>query len=186
MEPNTMVTLAKMGAAAALGIAAMGSALGCGTAGMSAITMWKKAYAQGKSALFTLLVFVGAPISQTIYGMLLMNFILSKAAESGFTNWGGCLGAGIFGGLGMMASAWYQGKSAAVACDALGETGKGMVNYPVSQKRLGVSESCWREDQQQGQFFNVHLAGPVAWGARYRGNRGPVRSRVLHDAGIVG
>mgnify|MGYP000862632799 CR=1 FL=1 len=34
----------------------------------------------------------------------------------------------------MMASAWYQGKSAAVACDALGETGKGMVNYPVSQK----------------------------------------------------
>ena len=101
MEPNTMVTLAKMGAAAALGIAAMGSALGCGTAGMSAITMWKKAYAQGKSALFTLLVFVGAPISQTIYGMLLMNFILSKAAESGFTNWGGCLagGSGQLGGV---------------------------------------------------------------------------------------
>ena len=118
MEPNTMVTLAKMGAAAALGIAAMGSALGCGTAGMSAITMWKKAYAQGK--------------------MLLMNFILSKAAESGFTNWGGCLGAGIFGGLGMMASAWYQGKSAAVACDALGETGKGMVNYLMV---LGIVET---------------------------------------------
>ena len=105
-----MVTLAKMGAAAALGIAAMGSALGCGTAG----------------------------ISQTIYGMLLMNFILSKAAEQGFTNWGGCLGAGIFGGLGMMASAWYQGKSAAVACDALGETGKGMVNYLMV---LGIVET---------------------------------------------
>ncbi|WP_233247815.1 MULTISPECIES: hypothetical protein [unclassified Fibrobacter] len=74
------------GAAAALGISAMGSALGCGTAGMSAITMWKKAYAQGKNALFTLLVFVGTPISQTIYGMLLMNFILNKAAESGFTS----------------------------------------------------------------------------------------------------
>ena len=86
----------------------------------------------------------------------------------------------------MMASAWYQGKSAAVACDALGETGKGMVNYPVSQKRLGVSESCWREDQQQGHFFNVHLAGPVAWGARYRGNRRTVRHGVLDDAGIVG
>ena len=66
----------------------------------------------------------------------------------------------------MWKKAYAQGKSAAVACDALGETGKGMVNYPVSQKRLGVSESCWREDQQQGQFFNVHLAGPVAWGAR--------------------
>ena len=140
MEPNTMVTLAKMGAA--LGIAAMGSALGCGTAGMSAITMWKKAYAQGKSALFTLLVFVGAPISQTIYGMLLMNFILSSidaAVQGGAAvNWGGCLGAGIFGGLGMMASAWYQGKSAAVACDALGETGKGMVNYLMV---LGIVET---------------------------------------------
>ena len=142
MEPNTMVTLAKMGAAAALGIAAMGSALGCGTAGMSAITMWKKAYAQGKTALFTLLVFVGAPISQTIYGMLLMNFILSSidaAVQGGAAvNWGGCLGAGIFGGLGMMASAWYQGKSAAVACDALGETGKGMVNYLMV---LGIVET---------------------------------------------
>ena len=120
----------------------MGSALGCGTAGMSAITMWKKAYAQGKSALFTLLVFVGAPISQTIYGMLLMNFILSSidaAVQGGAAvNWGGCLGAGIFGGLGMMASAWYQGKSAAVACDALGETGKGMVNYLMV---LGIVET---------------------------------------------
>ncbi len=129
MDQQTIVTLAKMGAAAALGIGAMGSALGCGTAGMAAISVWKKAYAQGKGALFTLLVFVGAPISQTIYGMLLMNFILNAATASGFTNWGGCLGAGIFGGLGLMASAWYQGKSAAVACDALGETGKGMVNY---------------------------------------------------------
>ena len=120
----------------------MGSALGCGTAGMSAITMWKKAYAQGKSALFTLLVFVGAPISQTIYGMLLMNFILSSidaAVQGGAAvNSGGCLGTGIFGGLGMMASAWYQGKSAAVACDALGETGKGMVNYLMV---LGIVET---------------------------------------------
>ena len=138
MDQQTIVTLAKMGAAAALGIGAMGSALGCGTAGMAAISVWKKAYAQGKGALLTLLVFVGAPISQTIYGMLLMNFILNYAQASGFTNWGGCLGAGIFGGLGLMASAWYQGKSAAVACDALGETGKGMVNYLMV---LGIVET---------------------------------------------
>ena len=137
MEPNTMVTLAKMGAAAALGIAAMGSALGCGTAGMSAITMWKKAYAQGKSALFTLLVFVGAPISQTIYGMLLMMFILNKS-QAAPGNWAAYLGVGIFGGIGMMASAWYVGKSAADACNALGETGKGLVNYLMV---LGVGET---------------------------------------------
>lgn len=138
MDQQTMVTLAKMGAAAALGISAIGSALGCGTAGMSAIAVWKKAYAQGKSALFTLLVFVGAPISQTIYGMLLMNLILSAANKADFTNWGACLGAGIFGGMGMMASAWFQGKAGAVGCDALGETGKGMVNYLMV---LGIVET---------------------------------------------
>ena len=142
MDQAQLLTLAKLGAVAALGLAAFGSALGCGTAGMAAIGAWKKAYAQGKSALFTLLVFVGAPISQTIYGMLLMHFILSSidaAVQGGAAvNWGGCLGAGIFGGLGMMASAWYQGKSAAVACDALGETGKGMVNYLMV---LGIVET---------------------------------------------
>ena len=42
MDQQTIVTLAKMGAAAALGIGAMGSALGCGTAGMAAISVWKK------------------------------------------------------------------------------------------------------------------------------------------------
>ena len=138
MDNAQLLALARRGAVAALGLAAVGSALGCGTAGMAAIGAWKKAYLKGKNALFTLLIFVGAPIAQTIYGMLLMNFILSKAAENGFTNWGGCLGAGIFGGLGMMASAWYQGKSAAVACDALGETGKGMVNYLMV---LGIVET---------------------------------------------
>ena len=138
MDQNTMITLSKLGAVAALGLAAVGSALGCGTAGMAAIGAWKKAYLKGKNALFTLLIFVGAPIAQTIYGMLLMNFILNYAQASGFTNWGGCLGAGIFGGLGLMASAWYQGKSAAVACDALGETGKGMVNYLMV---LGIVET---------------------------------------------
>ena len=113
MEPNTMVTLA--------------------TVSQKATQRKRVVLAREQPK-----VFVGAPISQTIYGMLLMNFILSKAAESGFTNWGGCLGAGIFGGLGMMASAWYQGKSAAVACDALGETGKGMVNYLMV---LGIVET---------------------------------------------
>ncbi|NLO24120.1 MAG: V-type ATP synthase subunit K [Fibrobacter sp.] len=129
MEQNTMIALGNMGAMAALGIAAVGSALGTGIAGSAAIGVWKKAYAQGKSALFTLLVFVGVPISQTIYGMLLMNSILAAVKSTGGANWGAALGAGIFGGLGMAFSAWYQGRAAANASDALGETGKGMANY---------------------------------------------------------
>ena len=39
------------------------------------------------------------------------------------------LGAGIAGGIAMGLSAWFQGRAAAVACDAFGETGKGFGNY---------------------------------------------------------
>lgn len=138
MDQQTITTLAKMGAAAALGLSAVGSAMGCSTAGIAAIGAWKKAYLKGKSALFTLLVFVGAPIAQTIYGMLLMNSILSAVAKPNFTNWAACLGVGIFGGLGIMISAWYVGKAAANASNALGETGKGLVN---SLMVLGVGET---------------------------------------------
>ena len=127
MDQTQFLTLAKLGAVAALGLAAVGSALGCGTAGMAAIGAWKKAYLKGKNALFTLLIFVGAPIAQTIYGMLLMMFILNKS-QAAPGNWAA----------GMMASAWYVGKSAADACNALGETGKGLVNYLMV---LGVGET---------------------------------------------
>ena len=37
MDQAQLLTLAKLGAVAALGLAAVGSALGCGTAGMAAI-----------------------------------------------------------------------------------------------------------------------------------------------------
>ena len=143
MDQNMLITLSKLGAVAALGLAAVGSALGCGTAGMAAIGAWKKAYLKGKNALFTLLIFVGAPIAQTIYGMLLMLYILGKISPEGGTDptasmWAAYLGVGIFGGIGMLASAWYVGKSAANACNALGEIGKGLVNYLMV---IGVGEN---------------------------------------------
>ena len=143
MDQNMMITLSKLGAVAALGLSAVGSALGCGTAGMAAIGAWKKAYLKGKNALFTLLIFVGAPIAQTIYGMLLMMYILGKINPDGGVDptgamWAAYLGVGLFGGIGIAASAWYVGKSAANACSALGETGKGLVNYLMV---LGVGET---------------------------------------------
>ena len=56
---------------ASLGLAAMGSALGTGTAGMAALGAWKKCFIQNRPAPFILIAFVGAPLSQTIYGMIL-------------------------------------------------------------------------------------------------------------------
>jgi len=137
MEIQTMKTLGEMGATAALGISAVGSAIGIGIAGSSAIGAWKKAYAQGKSALFTLLVFVGAPMSQTIYGMIMLIFI-NNAVQLNPENWAAYLGAGIFGGMGMAVSAWFQGRAGAAAADALNETGKGFANYLMV---LGVVET---------------------------------------------
>lgn len=78
MTQEMMIALGKAGAAAAMALAAVGSALGTGAAGMAAIGAWKKCYAQNKAAPFQLLVFIGAPLTQTIYGMILMNNIVAK------------------------------------------------------------------------------------------------------------
>ena len=58
-----------------LAFAAIGSAFGTGFAGMAAVGAWKKAFSQNKAAPFILVAFVGAPLSQTIYGMILRNAI---------------------------------------------------------------------------------------------------------------
>jgi len=80
MDPALLSGLGKAGGAAAIAFAAVGSALGTGAAGMAAIGGWKKCYAQNKSAPFQLLVFIGAPLTQTIYGMILMRQIVSKCS----------------------------------------------------------------------------------------------------------
>jgi len=62
-----------LGLGLVLGLSACGSAAGVGVAGMAAIGAWKKKYSQNKPAAFMLLAFVGAPLTQTIYGMIVMN-----------------------------------------------------------------------------------------------------------------
>jgi V/A-type H+/Na+-transporting ATPase subunit K len=138
MDQQTAVTLGKLGAATVFGLAAVGSALGSGAAGPAAIGAWKKCYAQNKSAPFILLVFAGAPMSQTIYGMILMNQMVALCNAAGFANWGAMLGAGLFGGLAIGASAYYQGVAGAAGADALAETGKGFGNYLIV---LGMLET---------------------------------------------
>ena len=138
MEASTMMALGKAGGAAALGLAAVGSSIGAGVAGASAIGAWKKCYAQSKAAPFILITFIGAPLSQTIYGMILMNSMVNLSNASGFTNWGAMIGAGVFGGLGMGASAWLQGVAGAAAADAMADTGKGFGNYLMV---LGIIET---------------------------------------------
>lgn len=112
------------GAACVLGIAAIGSAIGIGCAGQAAIGAWKRCYMNNKPAPFILTVFAGAPLTQTIYGFLLMQNMIYSAKDGAFL-----LALGIFSGLAMAASAVFQGKAGAAGSDALGETGKGFAQY---------------------------------------------------------
>ncbi|MCK5805459.1 MAG: V-type ATP synthase subunit K [Lentisphaeria bacterium] len=138
MEAATMQALTQAGAFSAIGFAAVGSALGTGAAGASAVGAWKKCYANGKPAPFQLAVFAGAPLSQTIYGMILMFLISAKATPETAAFWPAFLIMGIVSGLGMGFSAWMQGKAAAGACDAFAETGDGFTNYLMA---LGIIET---------------------------------------------
>jgi V/A-type H+-transporting ATPase subunit K len=138
-----------LGVGSALAFAAMGSALGSGTCGMAAVGAWKKAFVQNKPAPFLLVAFVGAPLTQTIYGLILMN-ALDAAAQAGQNPWL-LIGSGVFGGIAMGFSAWFQGKAGAVASDALAETGKGFGNYLLV---LGLVETV-------ALFVMVFLLGVV-------------------------
>ena len=125
-----------IGMAAALGLSALGSALGTGAASLSAVGGWKKCYANGKPAPFIMVAFSGAPLTQTIYGFLLMNFISAAAAAGQDAMI--LLGSGVFGGLAIGLSAGMQGRAAAAASDALAETGKGTANYFIV---IGIVET---------------------------------------------
>ena len=125
-----------IGLVLALCLSAMGSGFGIGAAAVSAVGGWKKCYANGKPAPFMMVAFTGAPLTQTIYGFLLMNFI--NSALKGGVDQLLALFIGAFGGLVIGLSAFFQGKCAASACDALGETGKGTSNYLIV---IGIIET---------------------------------------------
>jgi V/A-type H+/Na+-transporting ATPase subunit K len=119
-----------------LALAAVGSGMGSGAAGMAAVGAWKKAYMQNKVAPFIIIAFVGAPLSQTIYGMILRNAI--QAARLPPESYLYQILLGGVCGLAMGVSAYSQGLCGAKACDALAETGKGFGNYMMV---VGITET---------------------------------------------
>ena len=124
------------GAIACLGLSAAGSAFGTGFAATAAVGAWKKCYAANKPAPFLLLSFVGAPITQTLYGMILMFLMLGKTNVEGAGV--PCLVLGVFAGLGIGISALFQGRAGAAACDSQAETNQGFTNYLAA---LGIVET---------------------------------------------
>jgi len=122
----------------AVALAAIGSSIGTGYAGAAAIGAWKKCYQQGKPAPFLLMALVGAPLSQTIYAMIMMIIIKGKIMNHP-EHMPIYLAIGLVGGLAQMTSAIFQGRAAAGGCVSYSETGQGFAN---SLMVLGVIETC--------------------------------------------
>ncbi len=119
-----------------LSLAAAGSALGSGVAAMAAIGVMRRKLAEGGKAPFTLFIFVGAPLSQLFYGMIFnTNLVAANLPPESYVFQ---IVMGLGAGLAMGMSAFLQGRAGARACDALGETGKGLGGYIMA---IGVIES---------------------------------------------
>jgi len=127
------------GAVACLALSGLGSAIGTGFAAAGAIGAWKKCYAQNRPAPFLLLAYVGAPITQTLYGMILMFTMIGTVTKGALPGAGiAMLVLGIFAGLGIGMSAIFQGRAGGCSADAQGETGQGFTNNLAA---LGIVET---------------------------------------------
>lgn len=110
-----------------LAIASIGSAIGTGIAGMAAIGAWKKMITSGQKAATALLIFVGAPLSQVIYGMILKNAIADANLAPDSYIWQVIIG--LVAGAAMAGSAIFQGKTGARACDAIASGASDVAKY---------------------------------------------------------
>lgn len=129
------MNLGLLGTALAMGIAALGSAIGIGIAGQASIGAWKKCYMNNKTAPFILTVFAGAPLTQTIYGFLLMQQLKASTADPAFL-----FGIGIASAIAMAFSAIFQGKAGAAGADALAETRQRF--FAIYNRRRSLRNGC--------------------------------------------
>ena len=125
---------AEIGISASFILAAIGSVLGAYMAGTAAIGAWKKCYMENKPAPFVMVAFAGSPLTNIIYGYIVMNQLDLSERLSVFQ----LFYMGIFAGLILLGSAYAQARCAAYASEALAETGQGFGNFIMI---IGVCET---------------------------------------------
>ncbi|MBF0117295.1 MAG: V-type ATP synthase subunit K [Desulfobacterales bacterium] len=99
----------------------IGSSLGIKAAATAAAGAWASEGKAGKKLSFQYIIMVAAPISQTLYAMILMNAMLDKAVTS--SNMTLLLGTAIGCGVIELFSAFYQGVIGAAGVRCLNENG---------------------------------------------------------------
>lgn len=146
--------LSETGGVMALGLAALGSAIGIGLAGQAAAGAWAKEARAGRRLSFSYIILLGMPISQTLYAMIVMNNMRRVFANSEImvSDAGLLFGIGLATGLGEMLSAWMQGLVGAAGIRALSEgEGKGFAFIIIA---MGIVETV-------GIFTMVFLLGMI-------------------------
>ena len=126
--------IGQLGIFASFGLASLGSALGVGVVGTVTIGAWKKCFMQNKPVPFILVAFAGVPITNVIYGFILM----TSLAGSVILNDAQLCFLGIFGGLGIGVAGFTQALCASCASEAYAETGQGFGNYMMV---IGICET---------------------------------------------
>lgn len=108
-----MLSIAMTGPAIALGLSAVGSAVGCSVAGQTSHAVMSRVE-EGHGRFIAL---SAAPSSQMIYGLVLMIMMQGKIQSGDLLPLDG-VGIGLFCGLAIMASAIFQGRVAASGIEA--------------------------------------------------------------------
>ncbi|MBN2529808.1 MAG: V-type ATP synthase subunit K [Deltaproteobacteria bacterium] len=130
--------LGQLGLVLALGLGALGSAIGIGIAGQAAAGAWAKQARSDAPLSFNYIILLGMPISQTLYAMILMRKMLGTPPEIVAAEGALLLSIGLSGGLAEMFSAFMQGKIGAAAIRCLAESGKGFAFLIIA---MGIVET---------------------------------------------
>jgi len=123
--------------------ATTGSALGIGAAARAAAGAWAKEAKAGRPLNFAYIILTGMPLSQTIYGFILMfvGLLPLVAGDNPVTaaHPGTLLGIGVACGIAELTSAWIQGLIGAAGCRSISEgQGKGLVFIIIT---MGIVET---------------------------------------------
>ena len=126
--------LAEIGIGACFLLPACGSMIGAYVVGAATIGAWKKCYMENKPGPFIMVAYCGAPLTNPIYGFILMGQLDVSERLSNFQ----IMYMGLLAGFVLAGSAFTQARVAAYAAESFAETGQGFGNNMMV---IGICET---------------------------------------------
>jgi len=126
--------LAEIGIGACFLLPALGSMISAYVVGSTTIGAWKKCYLENKPGPFIMVAYCGAPLTNPIYGFILMGQLDASEKLSDFQ----LIYMGLFAGIVLAGSAYTQARVAAYAAESYAETGQGFGNNMMV---IGICET---------------------------------------------